>query len=105
MDYERILLTGILFCAGAGWAGAAAPLRVVVISGSGEYETREFLPGYAEYLQDRYNIQVTLFESNCKGNKPGDSVPGLEALKDCDTVLIYTRRLEIDGEQLKLLKE
>ena len=97
-------IPGIVLC-GISGASAAAPLKVCIVSGSGEYESSEFLPQYGEYLEDRYNVEATVLQSNCVGKEPGDSVPGLEALETCDVALIYTRRLEIDGEQLRRFKK
>lgn len=83
---------------------AADPLKVVMISGSAEYESSQFLPQYKEYLEDRYNIKATLLQSN-DTDQPGNYIPGLEAILDCDVLFTFTRRLEIDGEQLQLLKD
>ena len=73
------------------------PLKVVIISGSGEYETFRFLPAYRDYLEQNYNIRVVYLESNSTVEKPGNHVPGLEALEHTDTVLLYTRRLALEG--------
>jgi len=89
---------------GSFHAGAEkALLKVCIISGSAEYETHKFLPQYKEYLEDRYNIKATLLQCT-DTEKPGNDIPGLEALDDCDVALIYTRRLEIGGEQLERVK-
>ena len=41
---------------------------------------------------------------SCRRPTRGD-LPGLEALDDCDVALFFTRRLEIDGEPLRRIKD
>ena len=100
-----VFLLALFLCSqSVGASAKTAPLNVCLISGSAEYETHKFFPEHEKYLEERYNIEATLLQcTNIK--KPGNDIPGLEALDDCDVALIYTRRLEIDGEQLERLKK
>lgn len=100
----RMMVVCVWACGIPSVVYAAAPLKVVMISGSAEYETSQFLPQFKEYLEDRYNIKATLLQSN-DTDQPGNFIPGLEAIKDGDVLFTFTRRLEIDGEQLQLIKD
>lgn len=76
------------------------PLKVVLISGSELYKSEISLSEFKDYLENNHPVQVTLLQATGKAN-----LPGLEALEDCDIALIYTRRLEIEGEQLERIKK
>jgi type 1 glutamine amidotransferase len=76
------------------------PLRVCMVSGSWEYNSHESLTAYKKYLEEKYNVTVTLLKAPKR-----DDFPGLEALNTCDVALFFTRRLEIDGEQLEHVKK
>lgn len=76
-----------------------APLRVVFISGSGEYESDKTLPILKKYLEAKYPCVVTVLSAK------GDDLPGLEALDKCDTAVLFTRRLKLKGDQLERIKK
>ncbi len=79
---------------------AAKKLKIVLISGSLEYKSDESLVEFQKYLEANHAIE-------CKRafRKTDDDIPGLDALKDCDLAIFFTRRLTVDGEQLKLIKD
>lgn len=76
------------------------PLKVCFVSGSFEYHSDQSLIPFKRHLEARYHAEVTFLSAN--GN--WQDLPGLEALEDCDVALFFTRRLEIDGEQLERIK-
>lgn len=76
-----------------------APLRVVFISGSAEYESDKTMPILKKYLEAKYPSIVTMISAK------GDDLPGLEAIDKCETVVLFTRRLKVQGEQLERLKK
>ncbi len=76
-----------------------APLRVVFISGSAEYESDKTLPILKKYLESKYPSLVTLI------NAKGDDLPGLESLEKCETAVLFTRRLKLKGDQLERIKK
>jgi len=80
-------------------ADAAEPLRVVMLSGSGEYKSAESLPAFAKHLEANFNVKATVLQA--KGEK---ELPGLEALDEADVMLLFTRRLKLEGDQLERLK-
>ena len=95
---KRAILVGLLVALCGGLA-AAGPLKVVLVSGSGEYKSAESLPTLKKYLEESYNAQCTLLQA-----QDDKELPGLEALDDCDVLLLFTRRLKLEGDQLERLK-
>ena len=75
------------------------PLRVCLISGSWEYRSEETLPAFAAYLEANYPAECTVLQAASV-----NELPGLEALETSDVALVFTRRLEIDGEPLERIK-
>ena len=76
-----------------------APLRVVMISGSGEYESDKTLPILKTYLENKYPSIVTILSAK------GHELPGLDALDRCDVVVLFTRRLKLQDDQLARIKK
>lgn len=94
-------LTAVWMAAVGGSVFAESPpLKVVLISGSELYKSEISMPEFKDYLEKNHPVEVTLLQATDKTN-----LPGLEALEDCDVALIYTRRLEIEGEQLEHIKK
>ena len=91
-------LVGLIVCAGASEAGAP-PLKVVLISGSGEYKSADSLPALQKYLEASFNARCTLLQA-----QQDKEVPGLEALDDCDVALLFTRRIKLEGDPLERFK-
>src|SRR5438128_6808011 len=77
-----------------------APLRVVFISGSAEYESDKTMPILKKYLEGKYPSQVTIISA-----KSDSDLPGLEKLEKCDVAVMFTRRLKLEGDQLERIKK
>jgi type 1 glutamine amidotransferase len=75
------------------------PLRICLVSGSAEYESDSSLTAFQAYLDARYPVQTTLLKA-----QGFETLPGVEALDDCDVALFFTRRLTIDGQALATVK-
>ncbi len=91
-----------LALAGGSWSCAAEPLQVCLVSGSLEYESNKTLAALQEYLESNYDIRCT------RAFVEGEDIhnlPGLEHLDTCDVMLLFTRRLKIDGEPLQKIKD
>src|ERR1700692_3821544 len=71
-----------------------APLRVCFIAAAGEYEPDKTLPILQKYLESKHNVVSTQVFAKSKGD-----LPGLEALDKCDVAVLFTRRLELKGDQ------
>jgi len=76
-----------------------APMRVVFISGSAEYESDKMMPILQKYLTSKYPSLMTTL------NAKGDSIAGLEALEKCEVAVFFTRRLKLEGDQLERIKK
>src|SRR3990172_10355649 len=85
--------------AAVGEAAAQSPLKVCMVSGSVEYRSDESLGEYQKYLEGRCAITCSR-----AFRKTDEDLPGLEALETCDALLLFTRRLQIAGEQLERVK-
>lgn len=87
---------------GGGAARAAdepAPLRVVMLSGSEEYESDRSLDAFRAWLEARYPARCTVLKA-----RGTSDLPGLEALEDCDVALVFTRRLTLPDDQLERVR-
>lgn len=67
-----------------------------MLSGSFEYDSEVSLNTFKRYVKKNYPIQANMIVY-----KSEDDDPSLEALDDADVLLVYTRRLNTDGESLK----
>jgi type 1 glutamine amidotransferase len=76
------------------------PLRVCFISGSAEYDSDKTLPILKKYFEGKHSSENTLVSA--KGQK---DLPGLENLDKCDVAVLFTRRLELKGDQLERIKK
>lgn len=97
--YFLALVVGIAFNSTVAEA-RIAPLRVVLISGSAEYESDKTLPILKKYLEGKYPSLVTMVSA-----KSDRDLPGLEALEKCDVAVLFTRRLKLEGDQLERIKK
>ncbi len=94
-----ILFAGAILLATPFVEARIAPLRVVFISGSAEYESDKTMPILKKYLESKYPSLVNMVTAK------GDDLPGLEAIDKCETVVLFTRRLKVQGEQLERIKK
>jgi len=78
------------------------PLKVCLVSGSLEYKSNESLAGFQKYLEQHYNVACT--RAFIEGERE-DHLPGLENLDDCDVMLLFTRRLQLSGDELERIKK
>jgi type 1 glutamine amidotransferase len=76
------------------------PLRVCFISGSTEYESDKTLPILKKYFESKHPSMCTLVSA-----KSQKDLPGLENLDKCDVAVLFTRRLELQGDQLERIKK
>src|ERR1700722_9910243 len=84
--------------------GKAKGKRIVLISGDEEYRSEEALPQFAKILATHHGFQCTvLFAIDKDGtiNPNISNIPGLEALKTADLMIIFTRFRDLPDEQMK----
>lgn len=102
----RLLTVSIVICWGLmaggvdGYLQAAEPLKVCLFSGAPLYDSDESLDLLAEYLKANWNVEVSRISAPVK-----DRLRGLDALDQCDVLLLYTRRLEIAGPELEKIQK
>jgi hypothetical protein len=78
---------------------------VVLVSGDEEYRSEEALPQLAKILAKRHGFKCTvLFAIGDDGSidpNRRDNIPGLEALKTADLMVIFTRFRDLPDDQMK----
>ena len=84
--------------------------RVVLVSGDEEYRSEEALPQLAKILSTEHGFDCTvLFAINPKTEliDPNyrQNIPGLEALKQADLLIIFTRRRDLPDDQMQAVDE
>jgi type 1 glutamine amidotransferase len=92
-----------------GKEGAGKGKHIVLISGDQEYRSEETIPQLAKILATRHGFKCTvLFTVDPKSgtiNPLINNVPGLEALKTADLMVIFTRFLNLPDEQLQQIAD
>lgn len=109
-----LLVTPITFAAdpwivlpGGDGAGLGVGKHVVLVSGDEEYRSEEALPQLAKILSKHHGFRCTvLFAIDKKDGEtinPNtiDNIPGLEALKSADLMVIFTRFRNLPDDQMK----
>lgn len=89
-----------------GGDGPGKGKHVVLVSGDEEYRSEEALPQLAKILSKHHGFRTTvLFAIDAKDGTVNpnqrDNIPGLEALKDADLMIIATRFRDLPEEQMK----
>lgn len=89
-----------------GGEGIGKGKHVVLVSGDEEYRSEEALPQLAKILSKHHGFQCTvLFAIDPKDGalnpNVNDNIPGLEALKTADLMVIFTRFRNLPNDQMK----
>src|SRR5438876_3535486 len=79
----------------------AKPLRVCLVSGSHEYDSNKTLP----ILQTRLEKKGAVCSRAFAKDKDDTHLPGLENLDTTDVMVLFTRRLKLQGEELERFKK
>ncbi len=93
-----------------GKRGPGNGKRLVLISGDEEYRSEEALPQLAQILATHHGFDCTvLFAINPANGAidPGirDNIPGLDALRTADLMIIATRFRELPDDQMQYIDE
>jgi len=93
-----------------GKDGPGKGKHIVLISGDEEYRSEEALPQLGKILATHHGFKCTaLFAIDPKDGtiNPNirDNIPGLEALKTADLMVIFTRFRELPDEQMKYVAD
>src|SRR4051794_5184893 len=87
-----------------GGEGPGKGKHVVLVSGDEEYRSEEALPQLGKILAKHHGFKCTvLFAVDKDGtiNPNVSNIPGLEALKTADLMVIFTRFRHLPDEQMK----
>src|SRR5262249_21500343 len=90
-----------------GFDGPGKGKHIVLISGDEEYRSEEALPQLGKILAKHHGFKCTvLFAIDPKDgtiNPNVSNIPGLEALKSADLLVIFLRFRDLPDEQMKYL--
>src|SRR5436309_5698700 len=88
-----------------GKEGPGKGKHVVLISGDQEYRSEEAIPQIAKILATRHGFKCTVLftvdPADGTVNPNINNVPGLEALKTADLLVIFTRFLNLPDDQMQ----
>jgi type 1 glutamine amidotransferase len=84
--------------------------HIVLIAGDQEYRSEESMPALAKILATRHGFRCTvLYSINRDTGKidpsTTDNIPGLDALRDADLLVLFARFLELPDAQMKQIIE
>lgn len=92
-----------------GGEGIGKGKHVVLISGDQEYRSEETIPQLAKILSKHHGFKCTvLFTVDPKDgtiNPSVNNIPGLEALKTADLVVVFTRFLNLPDDQMQYVAD
>lgn len=89
-----------------GTRGPGRGKNIVLIAGDQEYRSEESIPALARILAQRHGFRCTvLFPINRQTGaidmETIDNIPGLEALRKADLMVLFLRWLELPDDQMK----
>ncbi|MDX2245790.1 MAG: ThuA domain-containing protein [Bacteroidia bacterium] len=94
-----------------GGSGPGKGKNIVLISGDEEYRSEEALPLLGKILASQHGFNCTVLFAQDTA-KPGivdpnylHNIPGLEALKTADLMVIFTRFRELPDEQMQMIDD
>lgn len=93
------IVPGAIYGAEPEVGSAGRPLRIVMLSGSEEYESAASLPKWKEKLEREYFIACDLLQAEKELR-----IEGLERMKEGDLAVFFTRRIKMPAEELGGLK-
>jgi hypothetical protein len=89
-----------------GTSGPGQGKHVVLIAADDEYRSEELIPQLARILANRHGFKCTvLFAVDPEGKvdpAAKENIPGLEALKTADLLVLFARFRELPDDQMKL---
>ncbi|MGV3483867.1 MAG: ThuA domain-containing protein [Planctomycetaceae bacterium] len=93
-----------------GGDGVGKGIHVVLVSGDEEYRSEEAMPQLAKILSKHHGFQCTVLfaidpETGVIDPEESSNIPGLEALKTADLMIIATRFRALPDEQMKHIVE
>jgi type 1 glutamine amidotransferase len=77
------------------------PLKVVMFSGSAEYNSKDSLTAFAKLLEEKHGCACSVNVVDEKGT----SLPGVDDLETADVAIFFTRRVNVTEDQLAKVKK
>ncbi len=89
-----------------GGEGPGKGKHIVLVSGDEEYRSEEALPQLAKILSKHHGFKCTVLFAIDKNDgtinpNQNDNIPGLEALKTADLMIVFLRFRDLPDEQMK----
>ncbi len=93
-----------------GFDGPGKGKHIVLVSGDEEYRSEEALPQLGKILARHHGFKCTVLfaidpEDGTITPTQSDHIPGLEALRTADLLILFTRFRDLPDEQMKHLAE
>jgi putative heme-binding domain-containing protein len=82
--------------------GEKKKLTVALVSGSFEYKSDDSLAVLKKYLEATSAVECVLISAKAEKDV---ALAGLDQLEKCDAVVLFTRRLQTEGESLEFVKK
>ncbi|MEW5978847.1 MAG: ThuA domain-containing protein [Acidobacteriota bacterium] len=103
---SSILSADPLWVVYPGQAGPGQGRHIVLVSGDEEYRSEEALPQLGKILSVHHGFKCTVLfaldpADNTINPNQSDNIPGLEALKTADLMVIFTRFRNLPDAQMK----
>src|SRR6478609_6183510 len=98
---RRLAVAVAFFWTAAAFAQDGKTPRVCLVSGSLEYESNRTLP----ILQQRLEKKGAACSRAFLEGKDETHLPGLDNLDRCDVMVLFTRRLKLQGDDLERIKK
>ena len=76
------------------------PLKLCMLSGSFEYESESSLTIFRDYMEREHPVRADLIVYRSE-----DDHQSLSAIEETDVLLVFTRRLNVDGGELERFKD
>ncbi len=94
----------------AGGEGPGRGKHVVLVSGDEEYRSEEALPQLGKILARHHGFKCTVLfavhrQTGEIDPKVNDNIPGLEALRTADLLVIFTRFRKLPADQMRHIEE
>ncbi|MCX6623857.1 MAG: ThuA domain-containing protein [Acidobacteria bacterium] len=88
------------------FASAFAPKHIVLVAADQEYRSEESMPALARILEQKHGFRCTvLYPIDPKSGEihasVPNNVPGLEALRTADLMILFARMVELPDAQMK----
>lgn len=93
-----------------GGPGPGQGKHIVLVSGDEEYRSEEALPQLAKILSKRHGFRCTVLFAIDKNDgtinpEERGNIPGLEALRSADLMILFTRFRDLPDDQMKEIVE